>query len=99
MSLKDLIQYLFKEYKLSSTAHFDVMICGYCSNEKVSVLDKDNPWACCHFYGYERTKTDVTDVFQWLEFEVEDFEFEIRISEYWLYVKLVGINADFRRRI
>lgn len=97
-TLKRLIQRLFKKYKLNPTVHFDVWICGYCQNEKDDIIDKDNPWACCHFNGYKKTKVDATDVFQWLEFEVEDFEFVITEKpEYWLYVKLLDINANFNR--
>ena len=98
ITLKKLIQKLFKKYKLNPAVHFDVWICGYYPNDGEDTIDKDNPWACCHFYGYKRTKFDSTDIFQWLEFEVEDYEFEIsEESEYWLFVKLCDINADFSR--
>lgn len=97
-TLKKLIHKLFNKYKLDPTVHFDVWICGYYPNGKEDTIDKENPWACCHFYGYKRTKTDATDVFQWLEFEVEDYEFTITEKhEYWLFVKLCDINTNFNR--
>lgn len=95
-TLKKLIQKLFKKYQLNPTTHFDVWICGYYPNGKEDTINKDDPWACCHFEGYERT--DGNDVFQWFEFEVEDYEFEItETPEYHLYVKLSDINANFSR--
>ena len=94
-TLKKLIQKLFKKYTLDPTVHFDVWICGYYPNGKDDTINKTDPWACCHFEGYERT--DGNDVFQWFEFEVEDYEFEItETSEYHLYVKLCDIKANFR---
>ncbi|MDE6060500.1 MAG: hypothetical protein K2G31_03420 [Clostridia bacterium] len=96
ITLKQLIQQLFKKYKLSTDVHFDVWICGYYPNG--NIINKDNPWACLHFFGFNDEKIDGTDVFQWLEFDVEDFEFEITY-EYRLYVKLCDINANFKRRI
>lgn len=95
VTLKKLIQTLFKKYNLNNDIHFDVWICGYCPNGKADTIKKDDPWACCHFESYERT--DGNDVFQWLEFEVEDYEFEItETPEYRLYVKLCDINGNFR---
>ena len=96
VTLKQLIKNLFKKYKLNAGVHFDVWICGCYPDGKEDRIDKDNPWACCHFYGFNNTKIDSTDVFQWLEFDVEDYEFEIA-NEYWLCVKLCDIDADFRR--
>lgn len=95
ITLRQLIQQLFKKYNLSEDVHFDVWICGYCQDE--NKIDKDNPWSCCHFYGFNDSKIDGTDVLQWLEFDVEDFEFEISY-EYWLYVKLCDLNSNFKQR-
>lgn len=94
-TLKQLIQRLFKKYKLSSDVHFDVWICGVDNNE---VIDKEKSFDCCHFHNYEKSKPkDYTDIYRFLEFEVEDYQFEIIESpEYWLFVKLDGINKPFR---
>lgn len=93
-TLKQLIQKLFKKYVLSSDVHFDVWICGEDNN---GVIDKDNPFSCCHFFGYEKSQpVDGTDVYKWFEFEVEDYKFEIiELPQYWLFVKLDGINKRF----
>lgn len=94
-TLKQLIQRLFKKYKLSPDVHFDVWICGVDNNE---VINKENPFDCCHFNSYEKSKPkDYTDIYRWLEFEVEDYQFEItELPQYWLFVKLDGINKPFR---
>lgn len=96
-TLKKLIRKLFKKFELDPTVHFDVWICGYYPNGKEDTIKKHNPFACCHFCGFKRTVKDPTNVFKWLEFKVEDYEFEIG-SEYHLYVKLCDINANFRHK-
>lgn len=89
VTLKKLIKFLFKKYGLKKNTHFNVWICGYYENEEADIIDSDNPFYCCHFNKFKRSK-DGTDIFQWLEFDVEDYKFEAN-SEYRLYVKLCSI--------
>lgn len=89
-TLKQVIQSLFKTHNLNKNTHFDVWICGLNESEEI---DTQNPYFCCHFIAYKNSK-DGTDVFKWLNFEVEKYNFEIidYPEEYHLFVKLVDIN-------
>ena len=84
--LEQLINKLFKKHHLNQNRHFDVWICDY-ADENQSIIDRDNPYKCCHYYGSDSPR-DSTDIYKWLKFEVEDYEFEITGNEYWLFVKL-----------
>lgn len=70
--------------------HFEVWICDY-FDETQSKLDRNEPLVCCHYEGYPSSQ-DGVEIYKWLRFEVEDYEFEITDRyEYHLFVKLVDL--------
>lgn len=89
-TLDQLICKLFKQYDLSTNVHFDIWICDY-NDETQTKINRDEPLVCCHYEGYPSPQ-NATEIYKWLRFEVEDYEFEITAHhEYHLFVKLVDL--------
>lgn len=90
LTLNRLISKLFKQYGLNPYVHFDVWICDY-ADEAQSEINRDEPLVCCHYEDYPFPE-EATEIYKWLRFEVEDYEFEITVhNEYHLFVKLIGL--------